>query len=298
MENRNVKVTEVTENDLLPYRKVSGSRADFRFESVEDFRRIGSAALPEHLEEQNEFVAKYFACRGTDWLGVKSWDEFLKAERDGWTAGVKRAYEMLGELDLPNIQPVSIRRKMKRRDQGDELDIHRVYAGDLERAWTASERAARSHVGGIINIAVNAGLNYNQHADELFWRSAAAVVLADKLTEAGYNVGIDMVSGCEEPTYKITKSTISVSLKQPSDPLDIATLTTALALSGFARLYLIGMVHCLPGSIYSGHGRSRDFPAEMLTHGTIICSFGVTDLQAAKKWLIDEVAKLSMPLAA
>lgn len=298
MENRNVKVTCVTENDLLPYCKINGSEADFRFESVEDFRRIGSAALSEHYNEQKTFVDTFFKGRGTDWLGVKNWDEFLKVEREGWFAGVARAYEMLGALDLPNIQPVSIKRKAKRSDQGDELDIHRVYAGDLERAWSVCERAARSHVGGIINIAVNAGLNYNQHADELFWRSAAAVVLADKLTEAGYNVGIDMVSGCNSPTYEIKRSAISVSLKQPSDPLDISTMTTALALSGFARLYLIGMIHCLPGTIISGHGQSRDYPAEMLAPGTIICPFGVCDLQAAKQWLIDEVAKLSMPLAA
>lgn len=289
----------LNDESLRPYLTKSGKTYRFQYESVEDWKSISTSGIEEHRKETDSLIDNHFARQSESWLGVKNWAEFERVMTDGWGDGIKRIYDSLGSLDLPDIQPVSIKRKQRRKDQGDELDIHRIYAGDLEQAWTASERAARSHVGGIIELAVDVGLHCGQHADELFWRAAAMIVLADKLTLAGYNVGIRALNYSVNQNAGVAHTFVSAVVKQPSEPLNINNVAVATALSGFTRLTIIGQANLQPGEIECGHGKPRNIPeTDDFVAGALLVSRNVTTLQAAKDWLIQTVSKLSMPLAA
>lgn len=151
-------------------------------------------------------------------------------------AGVARIERLSKQLTAPN--PVSRRRKLVRSDAGDELDMSRVWQGDLEHAWTASHRMAVAGPSRVL-IVVNVGNLYNTKADEMAMRGATALALTSTLQEAGYVVCLQAAGHALIRTSGKPLFTTTVTALGAGDYLDIHKLANFLA-SGI--LYRAGIM--------------------------------------------------------
>lgn len=165
------------------------------------------------------------------WYGAPSLSELNRRLKEGWPEGSER----LLQLATREINPQSIRRRRERADQGAELDIHAVYRGDLSRAWMRTRRRQGSGVRSV-SIVVNLGDNCGANADEMFWRGAAALKLADALTQSGYSVAILGAEGVHRYFGgKQNVLTQFVSIKDEDQPLDVDRLAALTAMPGYFR---------------------------------------------------------------
>jgi len=179
---------------------------------------------------------------GASWFGVSSLRELERVVRDGWTDGVKRIYDAVGTIGN-TVTPMSIKRRTVRSDQGDEYDVHRAMGGGLDTAWSSRKRQARPVAGAEITIATQIGLLSNDSTDEVFWRGAACVRLADILTEAGYRVrivGYNAGDFCfTGPDGKNLGKLFICEIKKAGQQLDLASLAATVALAGTYRHYFL-----------------------------------------------------------
>jgi hypothetical protein len=243
------------------------------------------------------------------WYGLRGGVPAVRAAvRDGWADGVQRMRDALREIgDTP--APRSLRRSLARGDYGDELDIHAVYRGAFDRAWTRRtkrERIGRANVRLIAHILDNSSAN----AKDTFWRGAAVLRLADALSEAGYNVEI-WAGYC---THRYAKSSArefeawacldTITVKPASAPLDINALAASLCLTGFARVWgFLGIIRAAEEiGCEHNYGLGSCYP---LTHerwglrgddlnGTHVCT-GVNSAGTARKWIADTINALEAP---
>lgn len=165
------------------------------------------------------------------WLGAPSIGTFYKRLREGWAEGSKR----LLDLATREINPASIRRRRVRADQGDEVDMQAVWRGDLSRAWTRTRRLNRTGIRSV-SIVVNLGANCGVDADTLFWRGAAALKLADALSQSGYNVAIIGAEAAKRYAGSANDVLAQfVSIKDEDQPLDLDRLAALSAMPGYFR---------------------------------------------------------------
>lgn len=173
---------------------------------------------------------------GQKWYGAPTVTELYKRFREGWAEGSRR----LSEIATRDIHPVSIRRRRERAEFGDEVDMQSVYRGDLPRAWTRCRRRAGSGVRSV-TIVVNLGANCTVDADQMFWRGAAALRLADALVGSGYSIAIVGAEACQR--YDSDSNNVLaqfVEIKAEDQPLDLDKLAALTAMPGYFRTTLFG----------------------------------------------------------
>ena len=160
----------------------------------------------------------------------------------GWPEGVERIRESLDNLG-EIIAPVSIRRRRVWADQGDAVDMGKVWAGNCESAWSRTARLT-TRAPAVVTIWIPLSISYKAAADALFWRGAALVAVADALTTAGYSVGINAYKHdpvCVKLRSNSTKKQrgdivdIVTTVKAPDAPLDVSTLAACVANPCFIR---------------------------------------------------------------
>jgi len=108
----------------------------------------------------------------------------------GWPEGVATMRADIGVISAPRIH--SVRRRAQWGDQGDSVDLGRMYAGQFQTAF----RAARRSVWGQpprIRIVCSTATPHTVAAADMMWRGASAATLAEALIVAGYMVEIDAV---------------------------------------------------------------------------------------------------------
>lgn len=169
-----------------------------------------------------------------DWIGAPNANIAANRVVNGWPEGAEEVFKRMADLDVP--VPSSIRRKINRSDQGDELDIHSVYRGDLDHAWT-SRRRKHSRSKMTVRIVTRSNQQRGITSDQVFWRGAAVVKLSDMLTEAGYNVEILCAIAARNLDHQDVKFLVTFPLKGASDPLDCEQLAGITCHSGFHRMF-------------------------------------------------------------
>lgn len=205
--------------------------------SFEAIRRRPWAAKDfeeSHLRERK--IAAWI--RGDTDVSLRSFRDVAEKCVGTWESGLKqfeRMRDRLAEVVLPAPQSVR-RRPAYRDDDGDEICIDRLKTGkpDFWRTTTKQRATARKQVTIVTAIGAMASID----TAKLMWRGVAAVVLCDKLEEAGYSVEI---IGCQYVNNGLvdrkTNSEIdfasSVILKRHGEPLDVSTLVSIT--SGWAR---------------------------------------------------------------
>lgn len=280
-------------------------RVAILWDSVTEPERIAETLKLEANKEHAKVTAKgdRFRDQGDrqnqSWLGA-SVDTLNQRLVEGWPEGVRK----LEELSTREINPVSIRRRRTRGDQGDELDMQAVWRGDLSRAWTKTRRQSRAGGFRTVTLICNLSDSCGVSASELYWRGAAVLKLADALTAAGYGVGIYgsiNVRGCSED------STVSqcqfVEIKATDSPLDLSQLASLTAMPGWFRTRgFAGIIAAcdLAGKKYcSSLGRPEhdniDSYAEMLGLTNAFIQGKVNNKDSAEKWIDEVMAKVETP---
>jgi hypothetical protein len=184
---------------------------------------------------KTEAAEKWTRKSELSWLGVSSVKELRSVLKNGYPAGVAKLEKItVGELPAPQ----DIRRRRVRSDQGDELDMQAVYRGDLSRAWSRTKRQSRTSVRSV-SIVIDLCGNASVTSDELFWRGAAGLRLADELTTAGYSVAVYGAAGAVRiDSTGDQRLAQFVEIKAEDAPMDMDRLASLTCLAGFFRTSL------------------------------------------------------------
>lgn len=210
----------------------------------------------------------------------------------GWADGaakVRAALEDLGGVPVPR----SVRRVRQWADQGDALDIHRVWSGQLDAAWQRTRRLQRPG-SQQVTIAANVTAMAGVDGRELFWRGAAVLKLADLLTAAGYNVKIVAVRDTRlayTDGYGIVQR---VTVKEPTAPLDLDALAATVCLAGFFRTVLFQCQCNSNGGrkVTSERGFSRVYKGD---GEEIVGVEQCRNAESARRWIEQAIEKLNQP---
>jgi len=188
--------------------------------------------------------------------GMSTIDELKHFVHLGWKDGLKRMKDVVVQIkDIPGIK--DIRRIGEWADQGDDLNIDRIYSGDCDRAWRRSKRVLREGASRHGRIFVNISTSAAVHPEDFFWRGAAACAAADILEDAGYRVeiaGFNMTRGTWNDSAALD-SVVIVYLKKFDEALDVERLAACTAHASFYRIGVFA--HELSQPSYASMGLGR-----------------------------------------
>lgn len=208
-----------------------------RFTSVSEiknFRRSGAGKKAN--QSHKDYTDPNYANK-IEWLGAESVTAFNEIFKDGYKEGVKLISEMKRELKVPAI--LSARRRRVRRDQGDFLDIHSVYNGNLSRAWERTERVSKN-APSQITLIHNMSTAWTEDNSTYRWRGITMLTIASALEEAGHSVEI-IGLGHNKGSFssdKKRKQIIEFPIKEFGTPVNLNSLATTAAFVGFYRTHM------------------------------------------------------------
>lgn len=151
----------------------------------------------------------------------------------------------------------AVKRKVKYTDFGDEIDIHKVYRGEIGTAWRKTERIEVDAKLHLVTLLIDIGGTHDWEVTDSLWRAAIAIKLVRDLEAAGKTVKI--VIGAI--AHNVTKSNkivgTSVVVKDYNQSLPLERLAAMCNLS-FHRTATFAMRNCVEEKISSGLGASFD----------------------------------------
>jgi hypothetical protein len=218
--------------------------------------------------------------------GCRTGKDVQDKMRDGWKEGRDRLNDLRAKINTVNLVPQDRKRRKVKTDFGDVLDIHQVYAGKLETAWTVARRQV-TRGPQRIDIVANMICSGHESSDVLFWRGAAAAVLADLLTNAGYMVRLTVIFGGVMNGEKVS---CRIVVKDHDRYFDVTSVSSVI-LPGFFRALGHSWIasHCKqpmsPSGISVGQGKVE--PHEILLSHT------VRDHGSALAFVNDTIAKIN-----
>src|SRR5439155_9465989 len=126
-------------------------------------------------------------------------------------------------------------------DDGDEVDYDRLRSG--QEFWRASRREFCSG-SPIVSVFFNIATPASREPEEILWRGAAALVLANLLEATGYRVELWAAQYCTRCSYEDGAGVFTaVCLKRSEQPLDLATLVNAVS-GWFYRTLFFQAYYC------------------------------------------------------
>jgi hypothetical protein len=199
---------------------------------------------------------------GGNWFGMPSLSALRYAVEHSWPEGLQKIEENMREVHVPAVG--CIKRRRVRRDFGDHVDIHRVYAGDLNRAWLATERRIQHGLGRdhVTILVANCG-SASRSLSQMFWRGAAASALARMFESSGRRVQIVGFMYSKGTYRKAPRgyNAVSFVLKEYDAPLDLNRVAATTALAGFLRIWGFRAELSLPDEVCSTFGQEANVKA-------------------------------------
>ena len=220
-----------------------------------------------------------------DWYGCR---EAPTAEKlaalclTGWRSGGDRIQEVIDRLDVPRLP--SIRRVRRRGDDGDSIEMERVYSGRLDTAWTRT--VLNGPTAPRVLIVVDAIENGNMDAEKMFWRGAAATSLCASLVRAGYSV--EMQSAFHSSIK------LAVVVKPYNAPFTLTDAAATMACPGFFR----GLGHMFQAKVEGeGIGMAVSYLKERSidkgrAHVLCLAHHEILDMAAAQTWITAQLSKV------
>lgn len=252
----------------------------------------------EARRQQHDSGAGNSLGNSLSWYGVAGGPSVVKAilAAGEWPEGVARMQEALGNIGADLPKPRSVKRARVRREFGSEVDVTEYWRGRGDQAWQHCERANRSGPQ-VVTVAFNMSIMAAKNASSLFWRGAAALCLADKLTEAGYNVEIiGMECGTKVSQDGRKDAMAEILVKPATAPLDLNALAVTACFAGFFRMTMFKVIDNFPFPVESGLGREvtyRDLVGDADTRTMFIADGGkVENAAGARQWVTDCIASL------
>lgn len=179
---------------------------------------------------------------GVHWIGLEGNGQDARQKiLNGWPELLEKLRPLMNQLEVTEaIAPhraMLRRRKMSRGDHGDRLDMHRVYAGELDKAWSLPKK---TNLFGVTDrkatLVVNIGVTGNYDFDDTLWRAATALKISDMLQRSGRAVEIYVGASATQIGYPVTESRIYCRVKEFNQPLAIERLA-AMCSAAFHRTY-------------------------------------------------------------
>ena len=201
----------------------------FAFESLADILAAhdAQAKLPTNTG-RTEVAQREWTC--SDRRPSTPGDVRSALEAGTFPAGVRRVEAAMADMTAASdlAAPTSRRRRPVMTSEGDELNMGRVWDGDLEHAWRTTRRETTTGPSRVY-VAVNMRAASCVGASDLAERGSAVLALTSLLQAAGYTVGLFGVADAIllGTTYRYI---CEVTLKAPGEELDIhrvANLTTS-----------------------------------------------------------------------
>jgi len=192
------------------------------------------------------------------WFGASSYNAAVDKVRNGSPELRQLLEERVEKLkcavDLATVEAVTIevrRRKRSRQDYGDTLDIHRVWGGQLDKAWERpTRRTVLAPTQRYATIYADLSMVARYSYEHSLWRAATVYCIYEMLTRMGINTEVwSGQSGhgmhCSGP-YKHWQG---VCIKRYTDVLNDEHL--AVMLSGtFFRSFGFGMLFASKYKVY------------------------------------------------
>lgn len=255
-----------------------GRELSLVFDSIEEYDADSPAMIAKY---NGAMHAEYMGARnpGTYYLGGEHWygqgcktaKEAMDKVRMGSPELLAKITAMWGDerpdLLLATSQTKVRRRKRVRADYGDTLDMHKVWSGDLEHAWTRPERefrlsATQRHATIYVDLAANAMVS----AENALWRAATAMLICDILTTAGRAVEIyvgDSTTGGFAWGAGPLITYTAMRVKGYGEPLNEERLAAMVSLT-FYRTYAFFMMMAAPFRMTSlGGARNSGMPYQL-----------------------------------
>ena len=219
-----------------------------------------------------------------EWANHFTQDRFLR-ELAAPSKHLCEAVDRMREQLIGSVSaPVTQRRKVRRgQDWGEELDVDRYLSRDSS-PWDRSVRERQPR--RTVTIGCNLSVNASAKAEELLYRGAAALALADVLTSRGVNVSIVAFDSVLCPTDLVKHGVIRYTLKDPLMPLDLGAITFALCEIAFFRVVgAIGGSRHWPGRLCHSLGSASNLPEADRTGVDYLVDANVLGEEAATEWL-------------
>lgn len=168
----------------------------------------------------------------------------------------KRLDDVTGKNTTDYQQRIKVAKRRKRKDMyGDELDIHKVYQGHLDTAWTRTERIVQDIKHNLVSIFVDFGGSAAVRMEDTLWRSAVACRLVRELEQAGKSVKVVVGGACANLLHRTRDvTTYSVTVKDFNQPLSLERLA-AMTNIAFFRSFGFAAMQCFPKDTIPGYGR-------------------------------------------
>jgi len=143
---------------------------------------------------------------------------------------------IIGDIDAPQI----VKRKVKRGQEfGDEVDSDRFLARNFN-CWDQSVKQASPQK--TVTIGCNISVLAERDPEDLIYRGAACMALADILNERGYAVEIIGYRCCTRDSYDKTTYVCKTMIKHSDMPMEINSVIFSLCEIAFVRVcYVYGM---------------------------------------------------------
>lgn len=202
---------------------------------------LASLDGPATHEGNREGVESFRKRLDHNWMGLEN--EVLSRDepaveaakrlvRDGWRKGVDLMAEVSDKITAPT--PKVIRRRQAWRENGDDVEMQRVWSGNIENAWRTTVRDYRNGPQRV-RVLIDAIESGGNGAEGMRWRGVAALKLADLLTEAGYSVQIESVISCKDSSNAGKTFKLRTIVKEYEAPSDLLTLAATTAMPAYFR---------------------------------------------------------------
>ncbi|MFA6134583.1 MAG: hypothetical protein WC869_11270 [Phycisphaerae bacterium] len=187
---------------------------------------------------------------------------------------------LVGEVAAPDAPRRRIRRG---QEWGEELDADRWLVRDLS-PWERSVRESQPR--RTVTIGCNLSVNAGAQPNELLYRGAAALALADILTSRGVNVGVVLFYSARDVTSTVSRAVVRYTVKDPLMPLDVSAVAFAMCEIAFFRVVgALGSPRHFTGVLNESLGQAANLPVADRLSIDFLVDADVLGEQAAEGWL-------------
>lgn len=138
----------------------------------------------------------------------------------------------------------SVRRELIHGKFGDELDIHKVYSGNLDTAWSRRVREEFDQDHHLVTLYIDIGGNSNIKVTDSLWRAVVALKVFEDLERAGKSVKIIAGGASTSSFVRDDRScAVGVVIKEYNQSLSLQRLA-AMSHVGFYRVFGFGAKAC------------------------------------------------------
>lgn len=241
--------------------------------------------------------------------------EMEHRRKNGWPEGLERAEKALEGMEFPRLP--SIRKRQKWGPQGTYVDMRKVYAGQLDRAFrTVEEKEVSMNLkvkGHCVTVVCAMGASALESADNIFWQGVLGYYLVKALEDSGRSVRLIGVRKREPGVSRLNNTgnafyaTSAFTLKDFGEDADYERIIFQLGSACYYRRYMItGSEYTelelmkIPGfskdTLRQGavepHITQEDFPEGYFDPNELVMFAGGTYSQKAVVKRIEELKKL------